>query len=232
MARLNRGPNGPPSGKFGSVIGSSWRGIYYIKGIQKKITKARSPLQIAQQNKFSFAVKFLSPVKALLNLGFSCINTGGATGYNMAISHMVQNSIRGSDPDFEIDYHSVVFCTKGKLSLPETINMELNGMDLKVSWSVERGVSASSADTIDLLIFHPESFEYQTTPEGIKRGDGELLITLDKHYKGDTVHVYLYLTTSSTWVKKEWSNSVYLGPVKFRRVSDITNDANQEGSRI
>ncbi len=216
MARLNKGPNGPPSGKFGSVIGSSWRGIYYIKGLQKKINKARSPLQIAQQNKFAFAVKFLRSLKTLLDMGFSRINPGGATGYNMAISHMVQNSIRGSDPDFEIDYQSVVFCTKGKLSTPERTNMELNGMDLKVSWSVENGASASAADTVGLLIFQQESWEYQINPEGIKRGDGELEITLEKHYKGDTVHVYLYLTTSSRWVKKEWSDSVYLGPVKFR----------------
>lgn len=216
MARLNKGQNGPPSGKFGSVIGSSWRGIYYIKGLQKKITKIRSPLQIAQQNKFAFAVKFLRPVKALLDMGFSRINPGGATGYNMAISHMVQNSIRGSDPNFEIDYQSVVFCTKGKLSTPETISMEINEMDLKVSWSVERGASASSADTVELLIFQPGLCEYQITHQGIKLGNGGLEITLDKHYKGDKVHVYMYLVTSSTWVRKEWSNSVYLGEVKFR----------------
>ena len=49
MGRLSRSPNGPFSGKAGSVIGSSWRGIYYIKGLQKTITKARSPLQLEQQ---------------------------------------------------------------------------------------------------------------------------------------------------------------------------------------
>ncbi|MES3019561.1 MAG: DUF6266 family protein [Bacteroidota bacterium] len=216
MARLNKGPNGPASGKFGSVIGSSWRGIYYIKGLQKKITKARSPLQIAQQNKFAFAVKFLRPVKSLVDMGFSRVNPGGATGYNMAISHVVQHSIKGTDPDFEIDYQSVMFCTKGKLFTPETINMELDGLDLEVTWSIERGVHASPADSVELLIFQPGTFEYQIIPESIKRGDGSLKIKLDSRYQGDTVHVYYYLKTASTWLKEEWSNSVYLGPVKFR----------------
>ena len=216
MARLNKGPNGPPSGKFGSVIGSSWRGIYYIKGLQKKSRKAPSPLQIQQQKKFAFAVNFLKPVKQLLDMGFSLINPGGATGYNMAISHTIQNCITGNHPDFEIDHSSVVFCTKGKLSAPEKITKELNGMMLKLKWSVKSEIYASPNDKVELLIYQPGSGEYQITPDGITRGNGELEIELDPHYKGDTVHVYMYLT-SSGWEKKKWSNSVYVGPVKFRK---------------
>ena len=79
MGRLNRGPNGPFSGKAGSFIGSSWREIYYIKGLQKKITKARSPLQIEQQQRFALAVKFLLYVKPIVDMGFSNVNPGGAT---------------------------------------------------------------------------------------------------------------------------------------------------------
>lgn len=216
MARLNRGPNGPVSGKFGSVIGSSWRGIYYIKGLQKEIKKARSPLQIAQQNKFALAVRFLRSVKVLLDMGFSRINPGGATGYNMAISHTVQNCITGDDPNFEIDYPSVLFCTKGKLIIPENIKMELTGLDLKVSWDVKGGKYSSPDDWVHLLIYQPETREFQIAPTGTTRNNGELIIGLSPHYKGDTVHVYLYLLTSSVFRKKEWSDSVYLGEVKFR----------------
>ncbi|MEJ7693824.1 DUF6266 family protein [Daejeonella sp.] len=217
MARLNRGPNGPPSGKFGSVIGSSWRGIYYIKGLQKEIKKARSPLQIAQQNKFAVAVKFLNPVKSLLDIGFSRINPGGATGYNMAISYTVQNCIKGNDPDFEIDYPSVVFCTKGKLTLPENIQMELNGLNLKVSWHNIKGNRYSSpGDLVEVLIFDPQSKTFQAGPDGSLRNTGELTVSIEKHFQGSVAHVYLYLIRGSVLEKKEWSNSVYLGPVKFR----------------
>lgn len=216
MARLNRGPNGPPSGKFGSVIGSSWRGIYYIKGLQKESKKAPSPLQIQQQKKFAFAVRFLRSVKPVVDIGFSRINPGGATGYNMAISHIVQNCVKGTYPDLEIEYSSVLFCTKGKLSPPETITKELDGMKLKLTWSVEKNIYSSPADKVELLIFQPGTGEYQIAPDGITRGDGGMEIGLDPWYKGDTVHVYMYLIKSSTWIKREWSNSVYLGAVKFR----------------
>jgi hypothetical protein len=216
MARLNRGPNGPASGKFGSVIGSSWRGIYYIKGLQKKTKKARSPLQIAQQNKFAFAVKFLSQIKSLLDIGFSRINPGGATGYNMAISHTVQNCIKGNDPDFEIDYPSVVFCTKGKLTLPVNIKMDLDGMDLKVTWeNVKVNQYSSLGDAVELLIFDPQSTIFQASTDGIIRNAGELKININKHFQSDILHVYMYLIRGSVFEKKEWSDSVYLGELKL-----------------
>ena len=215
MARLSRGPNGPPSGKFGSVIGSSWRGIFYIKGLQKISKKTRSPLQVQQQEKFAFVVKFLKPVKQILDMGFSLINPGGATGYNMAISYTIQNCIKGSYPDFEIDYPAAVFCTKGKLSAPESITSELNGMKLKLNWSIETSISASSNDEVEILIHYPELHNFQISPDGITRDKGELEIELDTDFKGDTVHIYMYLMNIG-WGKMKWSNSVYVGSEKLR----------------
>ena len=214
MARLNRGPNGPFSGKAGSVIGSSWRGIYYIKGLQKKITKERSPLQIEQQNKFALAVKFLMPVKSIVDMGFSRINPGGATGYNMAISHMVQHCIKGTSPDLEIDYSSVIFCTKGRLSTPEQICMELNDMKLKLTWSIDNDIYSYIDDKVRFLIYQPGLNQYDTNPEGIIRGNGEVEIGLDPDC-GDTVHVYMYMV-SDRYTKRKWSNSVYVGALKIR----------------
>lgn len=85
MGRLNQGPNGSFSGKAGSLIGSSWKGIFYIKGLQKKSLKPRSPRQIEYQDRFAFAVKFLHPIKNILNMGFSKVNPKRATGYNTEI---------------------------------------------------------------------------------------------------------------------------------------------------
>ncbi len=234
MARLNRGPNGPVSGKFGSVIGSSWREIYYIKGLQKEIKKARSPLQIAQQNKFAFAVKFLNQVKPLLDMGFSRINPGGATGYNMAISHTVQNCIMGEDPDFAIDYPAVVFCTKGKLMLPENIKMELTGRDLKVSWDSMKSTKYSSpGDLVELLIYCPHTKTFQSGTDGIMRNKCELTMGLAKEFEGATMHVYMYLMTASAFEKREWSNSIYLGEMKEEEKDPIpSHNFEKKGRRI
>jgi hypothetical protein len=211
MGRLNRGPNGPFSGKAGSVIGSSWRNIFYIKGLQKKSNKARSPLQIEQQDRFGIAVKFLMPVKNVLNMGFSNVNPGGATGYNMAISHLLQNSIKGNYPDFEIDYPAVVFA-RGKLALPEKVRMELNGLNLKLNWSIDKDNERSYLDdTVEILIYSPMLKDYQISTAGITRKQEGTELELDPWYKGDTVHVYMYLIDRH---RKKWSDSLYVGAVK------------------
>lgn len=208
MGRLNRGPNGPFSGKAGSVIGSSWRGIYYIKGLQKKITKPRSPLQIEQQRRFALAVKFLRYVKPIVNMGFSNINPGGATGYNMAISHMLQHSIKGKHPDLEIIYPSVFF-TRGKLTVPENLKMEVNGLNLKLSWStVVDNYRSFIDDQVKILIYRPKSYDYQFSDREITRKQAEGELALDSCHKDDTVHVYLYLVKRGS---KRWSDSVYMG---------------------
>ncbi|WP_262249124.1 DUF6266 family protein, partial [Parapedobacter soli] len=36
MAKFINGANGTFSGKVGSVIGASWRGIHYLRGLAKK----------------------------------------------------------------------------------------------------------------------------------------------------------------------------------------------------
>lgn len=214
MGRLNRGPNGPFSGKAGSFIGSSWRGIYYIKGLQKKITKARSPLQIEQQQRFALAVKFLRYVKPIVDMGFSHVNPRGATGYNMAISHMLQHSIKGKHPDLEIHYPSVVFAL-GKLTLPENLKMEVNGLKLKLSWSTETdNYKSFKDDQVMILIYRPKSFDYQFSDQEITRIQAETELELDSWHKDVTVHVYLYLVEKRG---KRWSDSLYLGSVDVER---------------
>ncbi|WP_411273159.1 DUF6266 family protein [Daejeonella sp.] len=178
-------------------------GGYIISKDCRKRARKNAVIQIQQQKKFAFAVRFLKYVKQVVDLGYSRINAGGATGYNMAISYIVQNCVKGMHPNFEIDYSSVVFCTKGKLSLPETITKELDGMNLKMTWSVESNIYSSATNKVELLIYQPGLGCYQIAPDGITRGDGGMEIELDTWYKGDTVHVYMFLSTSSSWVKKE-----------------------------
>lgn len=55
MGVIRRGVNGCFKGKAGSVIGSSWKSIDYIKGLYKKRTKPASEEQLVA----SFVVSWL-----------------------------------------------------------------------------------------------------------------------------------------------------------------------------
>ena len=70
MGTIRNGGNGAFSGKAGSFIGSSWRDINYIKGLPKISSKPKTLKQLEQQAKFAAAIRFLQPVKDLLNIGF------------------------------------------------------------------------------------------------------------------------------------------------------------------
>lgn len=210
MGRLKNGPNGGFSGKAGSIVGSSWRDIYYIKGLQKKVTKPRSMGQLVQQAKFGLAVKFLHPIKDILNMGFGNVNPQGATGYNMAISHLLQNNIKGTYPDFEIDYPAVQF-TLGKMVLPERAEMKTEGSMLKLNWSTESaGINSGTKDRVEIIMYSPKEIAYYHVPGFHIRNNGAAEYDFSDTTKGLILHVYLFLYA---WNRKQWSNTLYLGEV-------------------
>lgn len=103
MATLLNGINGSFSGKVGDLVGSSWRGIHYVKRVPKISTKPKTEKQLAQQARFALAVRFANPVKDILNIGFRQRHKP-ATGYNLGIKHILENAIRGDYPNYSIDY--------------------------------------------------------------------------------------------------------------------------------
>ena len=113
MGTIRKGANGGFSGKAGSVVGSSWRDVDYIKGLPKLSSKPATERQLEQRAKFATAVNFLQPVKQLLNLGFSTQRTGRATGYNIGLRHLLENAIAGDYPTYGIDYSKVVISKGG-----------------------------------------------------------------------------------------------------------------------
>jgi hypothetical protein len=61
MARLKQGILGPVSGSVGTIVGSSWKDIDYIRSKSTKTKGDSSPLQLDNQHKFSAVINFLRP---------------------------------------------------------------------------------------------------------------------------------------------------------------------------
>lgn len=55
MAKYNYGINGPFSGKLGSVVGCTWKGIPYMRSLPKKRTAKISEAEQANRKKFEVA---------------------------------------------------------------------------------------------------------------------------------------------------------------------------------
>ncbi len=208
MGTIRQGANGGFSGKAGSIIGSSWRDINYIKGLPKLSNKPKSEKQLEQQAKFALAVKFLQPVKSLMNVGFGQMRTGKATGFNMALKQLLDSAIIGTYPDYEIDLPNV-FLAKGSLGDPTDIVIVTNALSLDISWSTRFDkLNRYISDEMNILVHDPLSGDFVTGPDGVLRTTGQANVEIPSEWIGRTVHIYMFYISLDG---KSTSNSVYAG---------------------
>lgn len=193
MARFLKGIHGAYSGKVGSVIGSSWRGVDYVRSLSKISNKKASEGQIAQRAKFAMAVAFLSPIMDLLNLGYSDKLQGKATGYNKALQYLMNNGgVTGTYPTLEIDYSKIVIA-KGSLSnlmAPEW--SEPFPQEIALTWVPELNKYNSFADDSVILLMYNKNKNFFSILESSTRTDANLSFTLPASYAGDVLEGWVF----------------------------------------
>lgn len=210
MARFLKGINGAYSGKVGNVIGSSWRNVDYVRSLSKRSNKPASEDQLAQRAKFALAVSFLSPIKDLLNLGYSDALQGRSTGYNKALQHLLANGIMGDYPNQTLDYEAVVIAKGGLSNLMGVSWQETATREVSLSWTVETNrFNAFSDDVVILLMYNKEKSFFSILESGT-RADGSLDLTFPEVYAGDNVVGWVF-TGNRDGVKT--SGSYYLGEI-------------------
>ena len=70
MGTIKQGILGGFSGKVGTVVGSSWKGISYMRGQAQSVKNPRTAKQMAQRDKFSLALSFIRPIQSFIQVGF------------------------------------------------------------------------------------------------------------------------------------------------------------------
>jgi hypothetical protein len=118
MGTHKQGILGSFSGKVGTVVGSTWRGIWVMRGLTTKKRGNSDPSQLQQQAKFGLMIKFLRPLGSLLSQTYD-ITPAEMTGINKAFSDNVKNAITGVYPAFTVDY-SKLSLSKGILPNAES----------------------------------------------------------------------------------------------------------------
>jgi hypothetical protein len=113
MGKISKGILGGFSGKVGSVVGATWKGIAVMRSQSGPRKGQLSVKQKEQHARFSLMMKFLQPVTSLLNRSFDKIAVG-MSGFNKAFSYNVLNAITGIYPALAVDY-SMVLLSRGDL---------------------------------------------------------------------------------------------------------------------
>lgn len=221
MGTLIKGINGHISGKVGDVVYSSWRGESYIKSKPKTSNEPTAPAvaprrresekQLAQQAKFALAVRFLHPVKEVLNIGFRQQHRP-ATGYNLAIKHTLEQVIIGQYPNYVINYSKVQY-SNGPWCRPEGIKLIGGTGCLVIIWHGDGyRFNSFGDDQVYILVYEPDTNTYLQGPVGVHRMQEAAIIAIPETFKGKILHTFLFCVSRNGQV----SDTVYAGETIIR----------------
>ncbi len=213
MAQFTNGINGAFTGKVGSVIGSSWRRINYMRGLSKKSTKAPTLLQLAHQKRFALVVSMLAQLKDLLDFSFNGKQKGRATGLNMAIGHALKNAVRGEYPAFEVDFNKLLLSKGGLETASETDVKAGPGSTLNFAWNPAANYFNSfDDDRVTAVVYSTGEHTYHVAKTTAVRKDGKVTISIPPAFAGSIAHAYLFFSSRDG---KRTSDSMHTGQLEL-----------------
>jgi len=202
MGTIKKGILGGFSGKVGTVVGGSWKGIAYMRGQAQSIKNPRTERQVAQRNKLKFIVDALKPFENIIKLGFKYTNV---SPMNAAVSYNIRNAVTGTNPNFTLDYGNFVF-SNGKLPSAFPLNISSSGSGLTIDFDSLKG------DPTDLAVAVGIN---KTTHEAIIQEDDEATremastwINPPTSWSGAQVACYVFFKSADG---TEVSDSFYVG---------------------
>ncbi|WP_146186574.1 DUF6266 family protein [Pedobacter sp. HMWF019] len=206
MGRLKKGMNGPISGKVGTVIGSSWRGIEYMKSLPNRKVKF-SKAELLNQEKFKLTQAWLKPIKNFVNKSFKNENKK-LEGYYGAKSYISKNALVVDSDGVHID-PSLMKVSMGTLANSENITViQETPKTLKFTWNPEPLPDTSLKDQVMLLAYDVANEQVRFTTTGRFRSDGSDELEILAGSTGRTLEIYAAFNSAD---RQRQSDSIYLG---------------------
>jgi hypothetical protein len=207
MGTYSKGILGPFSGKVGTVVGSNWKGIDYMRSYRKRIKNPRTQSQMMQRTKLSMASKFAKPIKEVLNSGWR-LYAKDKTPVNAAVKYLISNAIIGVYPDYAIDPEKVLI-SSGSLATAVNPSVSVSGCEITVGWDDNCMTgNAATTDRVLVAVISPERAEAVIQDGAADRSELCTTVIVPAHWSGDTVCCYLGFINK---FKDSVANSVYLG---------------------
>jgi hypothetical protein len=209
MGKIKQGILGGFSGKVGSVVGGSWKGISYMRGKAASIKNPQSLHQRQQRNKFALALSVLQPLVAFIRIGFKRY-AYKKSEFNAAMSYTIRNAIVGTYPNYEIDY-SKLLVSRGTLTGANSATATPQTGKIKLAWEDNSGIGeAQPTDKALAVAINPEKGEAAYITDGAPRSSGTENLLVSPYWAGDKVEVYLAFITENG---KDVATSVHCGSV-------------------
>lgn len=121
MGTIKQGILGGFNGKVGTVIGSSWKGITYMRGRAQHVKNPRTAGQVYSRTAFKAVSAALSPIASTLRLTFAK-SAGKMSAFNKAVSENYKKAIVDQDGTPVVDYSKLIL-SKGTLHPFDYLNI-------------------------------------------------------------------------------------------------------------
>ena len=210
MGTIKQGVLGDFSGKVGPVIGGTWKGIGYMRGIPAKVANPKTDAQIAQRERVIVTMAFLQPMTSFIRVSWAAFAVK-MTAMNAAFSYIIKNALQGTYPNIAVDYPNALVA---KGNLPPALNATAASTvaaTVAFTWldnSTEAG--ASDTDKTLIVIYSPAKKQAVTAMGLQERLANSQAVTVPSSFSGDLVHCYIAFETLDG---SEQSNSMYAGAV-------------------
>ncbi len=209
MGRIKQGILGGFSGKVGTVVGGSWKGVSYMRSVAKSVRNPRTPKQVSHRSKFTLVMLFVKQLVPVLRVGFK-LYANGQSATNAATSYLFANAVTGVYPAYTLDYAKVLI-SRGSLTPAQGGTVTLDGSTVRVNWDNNSGVGpAKATDRSLVLALNTVTHETVYTLEGTSRAAGEEELSTPAHWRGAQVAVFLGFVSEDG---RDIANSAFLGKV-------------------
>ncbi|PRY55282.1 hypothetical protein B0I27_101251 [Arcticibacter pallidicorallinus] len=194
MGILKHGLFGPLSGKVGNTVGSSWRGIHYVRSLSKKTQKEPSAKQLAARARFAAVNKFLLPLKDVIERGYSNQDLRRATALNLAVKENYA-TLTGTDEHPGPDYSKLVLSKDKMVCRPLGCKIAAGTPGrVKISWQGGDFLGDRVYDRATVVISCPEKEEVIVSMDQFFRGDQLADLEIPSGWLNVTIYGYAFMT--------------------------------------
>jgi hypothetical protein len=204
MAKFFSSTFGKISGKHGTAVAAIVKGV----SILKVFTPPANPNSLGQKTqrlKFGMVTTALNPLRNIITVGF-----GSKDGFNQAVSIALRNAFLGNYPDFTINYSKVIVASG---SLPQSSSALVSAqqdMNVLVNWDTTIWKNGTGLDDAQIAFLNADTQMVIFVEAQAKRQDGKFTAILPASWKGETIHTWLFFTTTDG---QQSSVSQYLGTI-------------------
>lgn len=210
MGQFRKGILGGFSGKVGNIIGSTWKGISYMRSLSEIRNRKVSEKQMIQRAKFAFAVAFLQPLFPIIQLGYRTKNARQSP-MNAAMAEVLKVAIEGDYPAFRINYEKLNIA-KGTMPVANRQEVVLNGDELEFTWQDSTATLENYGDNQAILLAIGEGLYPSYSFSDFVRSNAGGVLPLPDGTSGSIVHCYLAFAHHN---ESQVSNSRYAGSVSI-----------------